>query len=48
MTVVSNGKRFLAVAFKTEKDFDDDVFAASRSLFGTTTILVNEKRKIES
>jgi predicted transport protein len=48
MTVVSNGKRFSPIAFKTEKDFEEDVSQASKNLFGANTVFINAKRKIES
>jgi predicted transport protein len=48
MTIISNGRRFGPVAFKSEKEFEEDVASASKLLFGPSTVFVNAKRKIES
>jgi predicted transport protein len=48
MTIILNGRHFEPVSFSNEKDFEDDVSASSKTLFGTSTIFINAKRKIES
>jgi hypothetical protein len=48
MTVISNGVRFQQVSFQTEKEFEEDVASASKSLFGASTVFINAKRKLQS
>ncbi len=48
MSIIGNGKRYGEHKFPTEKDFEDDVVSSSKVLFGTSTIYINAKKKIES
>ena len=48
MIIVSDGRRYAEVKYSSEKDFEDDVVASSRMLFGKDTIYINAKKKIDS
>ena len=48
MTIIGNGKRYAQTKYETEKDFEEDVVASSKMLFGKSTIYINAKRKIDS
>ena len=48
MTIIGNGKRYNENKFGVEKDFEDDIVASSKTLFGKNTIYINAKKKIDS
>ena len=48
MTIIGNGKRYAQSKYATEKDFEQDVVASSKMLFGKSTIYINAKKKIDS
>lgn len=48
MALIGNGKRYTQHKYLLEKDFEDEVVAASKALFGKNTIYINAKKKIES
>ncbi|MGA7195439.1 MAG: hypothetical protein WBW94_17615 [Anaerolineales bacterium] len=48
MTIIGNGKRYSEVIHASEKEFEDDIVASSRILFGRDTIYINAKKKIEA
>jgi predicted transport protein len=48
MTLVGNGKRYTQFKYTLEKDFEDELVAASKDLFGKKTIYINAKKKLES
>lgn len=48
MTIISNGKRYLQFKFTIEKDFEEELVAQSKMLFGKNTIYINAKKKIDS
>ena len=48
MTIIGNGKRYAQTKYSTEKDFEEDVVASSKLLFGKSTIYINAKKKIDS
>ena len=41
MTIIGNGKRYAQTKYETEKDFEEDVVASSKMLFGKNTIYIN-------
>ena len=48
MTIIGNGKRYNQVRYSIEKDFEEDVVASSKMLFGKNTVYINAKKKIDS
>jgi predicted transport protein len=48
MTIIGNGKRFDEVKHASENEFEEDIVAASRILFGNNIVFINPKKKIES
>jgi hypothetical protein len=48
MAIISNGKRFAQIKYAIEKDFEEEVVAQSKILFGKSTIYINAKKKIDS
>ena len=48
MTIIGNGKRYSQLEFATEKDFEEDIVASSKILFGKNTIYINAKKKVDS
>ncbi len=48
MAIISNGKRFAQINYTIEKDFEEEVVAQSKILFGKSTIYINAKKKIDS
>ena len=48
MTIIGNGKRYSQLEFTAEKDFEEDIVASSKILFGKNTIYINAKKKVDS
>ena len=48
MTIIGDGKRYAEEAHQNEKDFEEDVVASSKLLFGKSTVYINAKKKIDS
>ncbi len=48
MTIIGNGKRYSQLEFTAEKDFEEDIVASSKMLFGKNTIYINAKKKVDS
>jgi hypothetical protein len=48
MTIIGNCKRYTQFEYATEKDFEEEIVASSRVLFGKNTIYINAKKKVDS
>jgi len=48
MTIILNGTRFEPQRYPSEKEFENDIVASSRLLFGGSTVYIDAKKKIES
>lgn len=48
MNIIHNGKRFRKTAFENEADFEEVIATSSKTLFGSDTIYIGAKKKLDS
>jgi predicted transport protein len=48
MTIIGNGRRYTQFEYATERDFEEEIVASSKMLFGKNTIYINAKKKVDS
>jgi len=46
MDIILNGNKFLQFNYKSEEEFENDIVASSKSLFGKKTVYIDCKKKI--
>ena len=48
MNIIHNGKRFRKTSFENEADFEEVIATSSKTLFGSDTIYIGAKKKLDS